>query len=146
MVTAIFLALCLKTDNILYILIHKVYLYVYILFYASHLQQGPRLLQRVPFGWSSFQPLTSPVPRRKVLRNSVLPVCVINPLTTSAESNSDSAEIFTSDSSYFLKNKRFLHEFVSFCGLKEFYVFFLFLTVWTYFSSNFVEYFLGDST
>ena len=119
MVTAIFLALCLKTDNILYILIHKVYLYVYILFYASHLQQGPRLLQRVPFGWSSFQPLTSPVPRRKVLRNSVLPVCVINPLTTSAESNSDSAEIFTSDSLYFLKNKRFLHEFFSSPGFKD---------------------------
>ena len=35
------------------------------------------------------------------------------PLTTNAESYSDLPEIFTTDSSNFLKNKMFLHEFIS---------------------------------
>ena len=42
-----------------------------------------------------------------------------SPLTTSAESYSDSPEIFTSDSSYVLKNKMFLHEFFSSSSYQE---------------------------
>ena len=41
------------------------------------------------------------------------------PLTTSTESYSELAEIFTTDSSYFLKNKKFLHEFFSSSGYQE---------------------------
>ena len=36
---------------------------------------------------------------------------LVNPLTTKAESYSDLPEIFTTNSSNFLKNKMFLHEF-----------------------------------
>ena len=44
---------------------------------------------------------------------------VVNPLMTSAESYSDLREIFTSDSSNFLKNKRFLQVFFSSSGYKD---------------------------
>ena len=68
---------------------------------------------------------------------------VIIPLTTNAESYSDLRESFTSDSSNLFKNKRFLHEFVSFDGYKDIRIlcFFLFLTVWTYFLSKYCEHF-----
>ena len=42
-----------------------------------------------------------------------------SPLTTSAESYSDSPEIFTSDSSYVLKNKMSLHDFFSSSSYQE---------------------------
>ena len=72
-----------------------------------------------------------------------LALVYINPLTTKAESYSDLPEIFTTDSSNFLKNKMFLHEFFSSRGYQDIrnFRFFLFLTVWTYFSSKIFEFF-----
>ena len=65
----------------------------------------------------------------------------ISPLTTNANFLSDLSETSISDSSNFLKNKMFLHEFFSFRGYQDIrnFRFFLFLTVWTYFSSDFYQ-------
>ena len=71
---------------------------------------------------------------------------LLNPLTTKDESYSDLPEIFTTDSSNFLKNKMFLHEFFSSRGYQDIrnFRFFLFLTVWTYFSSDLYQNFWDD--
>ena len=70
-----------------------------------------------------------------------------NPLTTNAESYSDLPDIFTTDSSIFFLNKMFLHEFFSSRGYEDIRNFrvFLFLKVWTYFSSKIFEIFWEDS-
>ena len=68
------------------------------------------------------------------------------PLTTNAIFLSDLSETSISDSSNFLKNKMFLHEFFSFRGYQDIrnFRFFLFLTVWTYFSSDLYQNFWVD--
>ena len=60
---------------------------------------------------------------------------------------SDLSETLISESSNFLKNKMFLREFFSFRGNQDIrnFRFFLFLTVWTYFSSDFYQNFWVDS-
>ena len=65
------------------------------------------------------------------------------PLTTNAIFLSDLSETSISDSSNFLKNKMFLHEFFSAKGYQDIrnVRFFLFLTVLTYFSSDFNQIF-----
>ena len=65
------------------------------------------------------------------------------PLTISAESSSALREIFTSDSSNFFFNKRFLQEIFSSSGSKDIRIlrFFLFCNVWTYFLSKNCEIF-----
>ena len=65
----------------------------------------------------------------------------ISPLTTNANFLSDLSETSISDSSNFLKNKMFLHEFFSSRGYQDIrnFRFFLFLTVLTYFSSDFYQ-------
>ena len=62
----------------------------------------------------------------------------LSPLTTNAIFLSDLSETLISDSSIFLKNKMFLSEFFSSRGYQDIrtFRFFLFLTVWTYFSSD----------
>ena len=68
----------------------------------------------------------------------------ITPLTTNAESYLDLPEIFAIDFSNFLKNKMFLFEFFPSRGYQDIrnFCFFLFLTVWTYFLSDFYQNFL----
>ena len=63
----------------------------------------------------------------------------LSPLMTNAIFLSDLSETFLSDSSNFLKNKMFLHGFFFSSGYKDIENsrFFEFLTVWTYFSSEF---------
>ena len=67
----------------------------------------------------------------------------VYPLTISAESSSALREIFTSDSSNFFLNKRFLQEIFSSSGSKDIRIlrFFLFCNVWTYFLSKNCEIF-----
>ena len=62
-----------------------------------------------------------------------------NPLTTNAIFFSDLSQTFFRDSSNFLKNKKFLHGFFFSSGHQDIqnFRFFLFLTVWTYFSSHY---------
>ena len=72
---------------------------------------------------------------------------ILIPLTTNAIFLSDISETLISDSSNFSKNKMYLREFVSFRGYQDIRIifYFLFLTVWTYFSSDFYQNFWIDS-
>ena len=62
----------------------------------------------------------------------------LSPLTTNAIFLSDLSQTFTSDSSNLKNKKMFLHN-VFFSGHQDIriFCFFLFLNVWTYFSSDF---------